>query len=471
MVDLVRRTSRLHVVDTDDIEQGCDEYTDKKENIWQENKDYITVAAIDLGTTYSNWACSFIHDYKKDPEKITCRKWNDSQNMSMKAPTTILVREDGKTLDKFGYEAEDKYAQFAAEGTEELHSWYYFKRFKMHLHDRKITRNMTLESENGKVLPALRVFALTIEYLKNDLLENLNKQTIDDLDRSLIRWVLTVPAIWDEPAKQFMREAAVAAGISSNQLTLALESEVASLYCTRSPLVSTYNGEACPLLPGAKFVLIDAGGSTINIIGHEIMSDGLFNEIYRSNGCSWGGTEVDKAFFGFLKDFFGRAVYKKFKKKYTDDYLFLCRHFEMKKVSDELQRNSKVTFRAASALFELFETNNEQIPLLMSSGKWSARVELVSDRMRLNADIMKRFFADVLQKTRDHLQLLFIGDSLKNVNIIMLVDGFSESIMFQEMVRNLFPEKKVIVPGEAGYAVLKGAVLFGHDPAVIGHRV
>ncbi|KAK3611841.1 hypothetical protein CHS0354_040515 [Potamilus streckersoni] len=472
MMDLEHRTSRLHVDDTDDTEKGCDECTTNKQTIW-EDKDYIVVAAIDLGTTYSNWACSFIHEYKNDPLKIRCRTWSDSQNMSLKAPTTILVREDGKTLDKFGYEAEDKYAQFAADDAKELHLWYYFKRFKMHLHDRKITRDMTLESENGKGLPALTVFALTIEYLKNDLLENLNKETMDDLDRSLIRWVLTVPAIWDESAKQFMREAAVTAGIPSNQLTLALEPEVASLYCTRIPLVSTYNAESCPLLPGTTFILIDAGGGTIDIIAHEVMSDGSLNEIHRSNGGAWGGTEVDKAFFCFLNDFFGRSVYDNFKQKHMDDYLFICRDFEQKKRNVEPQSSSRVTIRVPGSLNELFEKQDEQnlAASLESRGKWSERVALVTDKMRLEADIMKSFFGDVLQKTRDHLQLLFSNDSLKNVNIIMMVGGFSESNMLQEMVRTMFPTKKVIVPTQAGLAVLKGAILFGHDPAVIGHRI
>ncbi|KAL3871018.1 hypothetical protein ACJMK2_039182 [Sinanodonta woodiana] len=476
MVDLQRSRSRLQEDVKDVPEYGSDEYSSKnskKETTMREHKDYIMVAAIDLGTTYSNWACSFKHDYKKDPEKITCRIWNDSQNMSLKAPTTILIREDGKTLDRFGYEAEDKYAQFAADDSEELNTWYYFKRFKMLLHDRKIGREMSLESENGKVLPALRVFALTIEYLKNDLLENAGQQKMDDLDKSLIRWVLTVPAIWDESAKQFMREAAVMAGIPGDQLTLALEPEVASLYCTRIPLLSTFNGEACPLDPGSRFILIDAGGGTIDIIAHEVMSDDSLNEVYRSNGGAWGGTEVDKEYFAFLKDFFGGSVYEKFKRQHMDDYLYLCRDFEQKKRTIEPKSTSKVTIRVPSSLNELFGKQNEKnlAATHKSRDKWSESVDLLSDKMRLEANIMKRFFADVLQKTRDHLQVLFSGDALKDVNIIMMVGGFSESKMLQEMVRNLFPTKKFIVPKEAGLAVLKGAVLFGHDPAVIGHRV
>lgn len=45
--------------------------------------------------------------------------------------------------------------------------------------------------------------------MKEDLLKMVKKKkleaayTVND-----IRWVLTVPAIWEEPAKKFMREAA-----------------------------------------------------------------------------------------------------------------------------------------------------------------------------------------------------------------------------------------------------------------------
>ncbi|KAL3871019.1 hypothetical protein ACJMK2_039181 [Sinanodonta woodiana] len=471
MVDLPSSMSRPNVDDKDDIEHGSDEFFSKIENIWQEQTDYIMVAAIDLGTTYSNWACSFKSEYEKNPEKILCRSWVNS--LSMKAPTTILIREDGETVDTFGSEAEDKYAQFATYDSKELHTWYYFRRFKMLLHDRKLRRDMTLESENGKCLPALRVFALTIEYLKNDLFQTLAKQTMADFEKSLIRWVLTVPAIWDESAKQFMREAAITAGIPSNQLTLALEPEVASLYCTKIPLVSTFNGEACPLVPRTKYILIDAGGGTIDIVAHEIMSDGSLNEVYRSNGGAWGGTEVDKIFFAFLNDFFGKSVYENFKQKHMEDYIYLCREFEQKKRQIEPQSTLQVTLRLPVELNESFNKQTEQnlAASLKSRSKWTKSVVLLTDKMRLDADIMKSFFAGVMQKTRDHLQLLFTDDGLKNVNIIMMVGGFSESKMLQEMVCNLFPKKKVIVPNEAGLAVLKGAVLFGHKPDVIGHRV
>jgi molecular chaperone DnaK (HSP70) len=65
-----------------------------------------------------------------------------------------------------------------------------------------------LEDETGKMLPAKSVFSLAIEFLKKDLLEECHKQLADDLSEDDIKWVLTVPAIWNDGAKQFMREAA-----------------------------------------------------------------------------------------------------------------------------------------------------------------------------------------------------------------------------------------------------------------------
>ncbi len=52
-----------------------------------------------------------------------------------------------------------------------------------------------------------------------------------------VRWVVTVPAIWRQQAKQFMREAAYEAGVGSpsrpEQVLIALEPEAASIYCRR----------------------------------------------------------------------------------------------------------------------------------------------------------------------------------------------------------------------------------------------
>jgi len=79
----------------------------------------------------------------------------------------------------------------------------------------------------------MTVFSLAIGYLRQDLLDTCNRKLKEDkkdqgqkdagpkiegtLTSKDARWVLTVPAIWNDVAKQFMREAAEKVQFSSTQ--------------------------------------------------------------------------------------------------------------------------------------------------------------------------------------------------------------------------------------------------------------
>jgi len=73
-----------------------------------------------------------------------------------------------------------------------------------------MSREITLEDDKGKHMKAMVVFASVIKYLKDHLLNSFRERKIMKLgvNAEEIYWVLTVPAIWSDPAKQFMREAA-----------------------------------------------------------------------------------------------------------------------------------------------------------------------------------------------------------------------------------------------------------------------
>lgn len=66
---------------------------------------------------------------------------------------------------------------------------------------------MKLEDEQGKTMPAIDVFSESIKYLKNHLFRILT-QRVPELEEKDIKWVLTVPAIWEDAAKEFMTVAA-----------------------------------------------------------------------------------------------------------------------------------------------------------------------------------------------------------------------------------------------------------------------
>lgn len=71
-----------------------------------------------------------------------------------------------------------------------------------------LNRNTKLTDDTGKKeLPAQTVFSHGIKYLKDHLLKHL-ESSHTGLHEGDIHWCLTVPAIWNDSAKQFMRESA-----------------------------------------------------------------------------------------------------------------------------------------------------------------------------------------------------------------------------------------------------------------------
>ena len=60
----------------------------------------------------------------------------------------------------------------------------------------------------GKMFPAIKVFSMCIAALVDDMVDAGGKTVGGGLVKSDVHWVLTVPAIWSDAAKQFMREAA-----------------------------------------------------------------------------------------------------------------------------------------------------------------------------------------------------------------------------------------------------------------------
>ncbi|KAL5012749.1 hypothetical protein ScPMuIL_011300 [Solemya velum] len=293
----------------------------------------LLVAAIDFGTTFSGYAFSFRHQYETDPTKVSGKVWHSKTGLlaSMKAPTCLLLKPD-QSFEAFGYDAENKYSELALE--DEHKKWYYFKRFKMMLHDRMgMKRDVELEDELGKSVSATKVFSLAIRYLKNDLLQNCKDQATEIYEKD-IHWVLTTPAIWSDAAKQFMREAAVKAGINGDALEIALEPEAASIYCRHIPLQRTEKGGKVSVetfSPGSKYLVLDAGGGTVDITLHEVTKDRTIKELHQASGGPWGGTRVDEEFRKLLIKILGCPVFTKFQHNYMDDYLELLREFELKK--------------------------------------------------------------------------------------------------------------------------------------------
>ncbi|XP_053389262.1 heat shock 70 kDa protein 12A-like [Mercenaria mercenaria] len=442
--------------------------------VGSDKKDKMLVAAIDFGTTFSGYAFSFKHDYQSDPSKVsTNQNWvaGSMALVSLKAPTVVLFDEN-KKFHSFGYEAENTYSELALD--DEHHKWYYFKRFKMRLHEKKITRTIEIDDDKGRKMKALDVFGAVIKYLKDHLL-NLLKTRGTEVQNSDIHWVLTVPAIWTDSAKQFMREAAYKADIDGGQLSIALEPEAASLFCQMIPTDKIHGSDGAKFAvasPGTKYMVIDLGGGTADITVHERQPDGGLKELHKASGGAWGGTKVDEEFYKLLLKIIGGPVYQKFIDENKSDHLDLQRELETKKRTITPNSSGKITIKVPVAIVQTYKDEmKEDIKEAIDGSTYSGKISWVGDKMRIEAQIFKNLFKPCTDKIVDHIKDLLKQPDVQGTNIFLMVGGFSESVMLQDAIMKALPKGKVIIPAEAGLTVLKGAVIFGHRPVAITSRV
>nr|XP_019921191.2 heat shock 70 kDa protein 12B [Crassostrea gigas] len=433
-----------------------------------DKKDKLLTAAIDFGTTYSGYAFSFEYDYKVDPLKISTNpNWVAGSRglVSLKAPTCVLLSPN-KEFITFGYEAEDLYAELALDENHIYH--YFFKGFKIFIDEKgQLSKSMLIKDDKGNEAPALYVFAQVIRYLKNHLLSALDTKntTINNED---IHWVLPVPALWTCSAKQFMREAANKAGILTEQLTLCLEPEAASLYCQRIPSTKLIGSPVTrPFLSfsaGTKFMIIDLGGKTVDISIYQKQSNGTYKELHRPTRGPWGGTEVDKAFHLMIIKIFGASCFQKVKDDFKADDLDIHRELETKKRIIKPESNSKITIKLPISLVTTFEEETgEKMKEMIQQTQYAHKMTWHTDKLRMEAGLFKELFREPINMLVEHLQQLMSEDNLSDVSTLLMVGGFSESPIMQDAIMKAFPAKRVIVPVDAGLAVLKGAVLFGHQ--------
>lgn len=89
-----------------------------------------------------------------------------------------------------------------------------------------------------------------------------------------IQWVVSVPAIWNEYGKQFMKSCAQKAGL--NDITIVLEPEATTLTFIediKRKSESGFDYLSKFLQKGKIFMLIDAGGYTLDITLNQFIDD------------------------------------------------------------------------------------------------------------------------------------------------------------------------------------------------------
>ncbi|KAL3851684.1 hypothetical protein ACJMK2_015411 [Sinanodonta woodiana] len=440
------------------------------------------VVAIDFGTYNSGYAFQYRSDYENErTTTIHVSEWQAPRMVTHKIPTCILLRPD-ESVDSFGYEAQMRFANLEQE-KEDYIDWFFFSFFKMKLHQcQDLSEKTDLESAFGSTLPAIFVFSKAIEYMKKHFIDSLSTSGLSYPENETL-WVLTVPAIWSDQAKQFMRKAAEKAGILSDKLVLALEPEAAAIFCSQisaqqMEIQGTDGKHRHVAVPGSTVMVVDLGGGTVDTITVEIGMDGTMKQVHEAIGDDSGGMKINEKFTLLMKEITSLSVWNEFASKYKQDELEFQMDFEYKKKVFGLKNGQeRLIIKIPLTLKDVWEKQSGKLVeenIRRIEGCLQGKVKISSDKLSFDASLLIEFFQEpvsgILEKVRNIYQ-----NALRSgrIDAVILVGGFAQSDLVTTNVRaglaNL--QIPVVRPHSSELAVLKGAILFGHNPNIITSRV
>ena len=163
---------------------------------------------------------------------------------------------------------------------------------------------------------------------------------------------------------------------------------------------------------------------------------------------------------------------EEFRSKHTGEYIELFRDFEMKKRTTNTTEQTRVTIRMTGTLPEFYEKmKSKPFKQAIQESRYSKSMKRQGDKLRITPSFFEQFFSAACTGIIDFLLDLFTKPHLKDIGTILMAGGFSESPILQRHIKRVFPKHRIVIPNEPGLAVLKGAVLFGHNPSIISERI
>ncbi|MGW0885369.1 Hsp70 family protein [Streptomyces sp. NPDC002671] len=339
-------------------------------------------------------------------------------------------------------------------------------------------------AEGESAQTAARTTALGVDEVTPDLLSTLLRQvvtttlrqiTASGYDEDDLRWCLTVPACWSDYQKAVMRDVAKNAGLpgEDGRVLLSLEPESAAHYARVSGVrVIGEDDETAEdlMAPGARFMVVDCGGGTVDITAYENDADGKMVEIGRSIGDRFGSDFLNRAFENsHLAECLGDTdILDEIRDSCPEALLNLIDQWERAKLHVTLDQEDSINLLIPSAI-------DRRIGAAVRK-RLARRQNRVNDAIVLTPAHIHALFDTVVPGTLDLIetqlqQMAATRGENTRPDVILLVGGFSGSPYLQQAVKERFGDRAlVMVPPNPDIAVLFGATHFCYDPQTRARR-
>ncbi|KAG6172014.1 hypothetical protein E4U11_006687 [Claviceps purpurea] len=387
------------------------------------------IIALDFGTTYSGVAYCFANQI--DAKPVAIMNWPGNRGIAApKIPTILEYSEEEPTGFRWGASVNKSSGGIVA--------------IKLLL-DPKQERPLYLPATHTRTeLKALPKAPIEIAA---DFMRAIYEHALEEIASAVPKaymeicqkeFVLSVPAVWSDAAKNATLKAAELAGIES--ITVVKEPEAAAMYSIKSLEFSIKKNDA--------FVVCDAGGGTVDLISYEVMAVApqlKLKELAPGTGGMAGSLGLNDRFAAAVEELVG-----------DDQWLKLKMSKAWSIAEKQFDQEIKKSFRG-----ELDVEYYVNFP--MASLREDEDGGLVSNTWRLTGLVLSRIFepliADIVEMIDYQVQAVRLKRPEKGISGILLVGGFGSSHYLMQRVKQHFPGIQILQPQDAWAAIVKGSVL------------
>ncbi|KAK3904103.1 chaperone protein DnaK [Staphylotrichum tortipilum] len=387
------------------------------------------IVGIDFGTTYSGVAWA---ETQRPDRRVAVTVWPISKaapegESSDKVPTKL--RYNGSNVE-WGFSIP------VTAPSDEIIEWF------------KLDLDPSLQSMGTAVTTAASRGGRNVDRLVTDYMSALGEHLMytlrEKLSESVVKntsleFVVTVPAIWSDLAKDKTRQACQrAAGLSTTKSPIHMisEPEAAAIY-------ALHGLDPHGLKVGDSFVICDAGGGTVDLISYTITNLKPILEVQEATpgtGALCGSSFLNMRFAKFLRAKLGRAD------GFDDEVLADAMEKFEKTIKRQFTLNAKDDDTYIIPVGGL--ANNKELGI--SRGRYS----LKASDLRV---IFEPVVQEVIKLVKDQ-----IASSKVPIKAVLLVGGFGASNYLKERLRGAINSSiQIMQPPNAWLAVVHGAVMKG----------
>jgi molecular chaperone DnaK (HSP70) len=225
-----------------------------------------------------------------------------------------------------------------------------------------------------------------------------------------------------------------------------------------------------------QYSIFSLGGTT-DVVFHVKRQDGRIKEMNRGGGCTAGSGHIDNAFLQFLVRVLGAPAVREFLDESKVELLELLRDFEGNKCQLTTNHKTPLSVRIPVGLERICRKihKGETMTSLFTKSVYRDKVKVSDNKMHFDPSLFYDFVRSACIDIARCIKSVLSEKNAKDCSNLILVGGMAGSNVVQEVLKNELEGKtniqRIVVPPEPELAVLKGAVMFGHQPRSIFQRV